>query len=87
MDLRGKQKHEEEHEDSKREIKARTTFIISRITILPAWSELTRRNQEEEIEVVMNNGVWKTYEWMHYKIQNYRFSQMEGEDYDDIFFQ
>jgi hypothetical protein len=31
--------------------------IISRITRLPTWSELTRNNQEEEMEVVMKNNV------------------------------
>jgi hypothetical protein len=44
--------------------------IISRITRLPAWSELTRNNQAEEMEVVMKNNVWKTYEWKHCEIQN-----------------
>ena len=41
MDPRAKEKHEEEHEDSKRERKAR-------ITRLPAWFEPTRSNQAEE---------------------------------------
>jgi hypothetical protein len=45
-------------------------FIISGITRLPAWYEPTRRNQAEEIEVVMKNSVWKTYEWNHCEIQN-----------------
>jgi hypothetical protein len=31
--------------------------IISRITRLPTWSELTRNNQAEEMEVVMKNSV------------------------------
>jgi hypothetical protein len=44
--------------------------IISRITRLPAWSEPTRSNQAEEMEVVMKNSVWKTYEWKHCEIQN-----------------
>jgi hypothetical protein len=49
MDPRAKEKHEEEHEDSQRERKARTR--------LPAWFEPTRSNQAEEIEVVMKNSV------------------------------
>ena len=35
--------------------------IISRITRLPVWSEPSRSNQVEEMEVVMKNSVWKTY--------------------------
>jgi hypothetical protein len=31
--------------------------IISRITRLPTWYELTRNNQEEEMDVVMKNNV------------------------------
>jgi hypothetical protein len=61
--------------------------IISRITRLPAWSEPTRSNQAKEMEVVMKNNVWKTYEWKHCEIQNLRFSHMVGEDYDDSLFQ
>ena len=60
--------------------------IILRIIRLPAWYELNKNNQAEELKVVMKNNVWKTYEWKHYKIQNQRFSQMEGEDYDDYLF-
>jgi hypothetical protein len=36
--------------------------ITSRITRLPTWSEPSRSNQEEEMEVVIKNNVWKTYE-------------------------
>jgi hypothetical protein len=36
--------------------------IISRITRLLAWFEPTRRNQAEEIEVLMKRNVWKNYE-------------------------
>ena len=60
MDLRAKEKHEEEHEDSKRERKARTTshYIENHKTLrLLAWFELTRSNQAEEMEVVMKNNV------------------------------
>ena len=39
MDPRAKVKHEEEHEDSKKERKARTR--------LPAWYELSKKNQAE----------------------------------------
>ena len=35
----------------------------------------------------MKISVRKTYEWKHYKIHNQRFSQMEGEYYDDWLFQ
>jgi hypothetical protein len=45
-------------------------IIISRITRPPAWSEPTRNNQAEEMEFVMKNSVWKTYEWKHCEIQN-----------------
>jgi hypothetical protein len=31
-------------------------IITPRIIKLPAWFEPTRRNQEEEMEVVMNNS-------------------------------
>jgi hypothetical protein len=44
--------------------------IISRITRLPAWFELTRNNQAEEMEVVMKNSVRKTCERKHCEIQN-----------------
>jgi hypothetical protein len=36
MDPRAKEKHEEEHEDSKKERETRTLVIVSRITRLPA---------------------------------------------------
>ena len=85
MDPRAKEKHEE-HEDSKKE-ESEQPVIISRITRLPAWYELTKSNQAEELKVVMKNNVRKTYEWKHWEIQNQRFSQMEGEDYDDWLFQ
>ena len=61
--------------------------ILSRITRLPAWYELTKRNQAKELKVVTKSSVWKTYEWKHCEIQNHRFSQMEGEDYDSWLFQ
>ena len=54
--------------------------------IVPAWYKLTKRNQAEELKVVMKNSVRKTYEWKHYEIQNQMFSQMEGGDYDDWLF-
>ena len=78
MDPRAK----ENNEDSKKE-ELEQPVIVSRIAILLAWYELTKRNQAEELKVVMKNSVQKTYEWKHYEIQNQRFSQMEGEDYDD----
>jgi hypothetical protein len=37
-------------------------IIISKITRLPAWFEPSRSNQAEELEVVINKSVWKTYE-------------------------
>ena len=61
MDPRAKEKHEEEHEDSKKE-ESEQPIIVSRITRLPAWYELTKSNQAEELKVVMKNSVWKTYE-------------------------
>jgi hypothetical protein len=33
--------------------------IIPRITRLPAWFELTRSNQEKEMEVTMKNNICK----------------------------
>jgi hypothetical protein len=42
--------------------KSEQPFITSRITRLPACYELTKRNQAEELKVVMNNSVRKTYE-------------------------
>jgi len=45
-------------------------IIISKITRLPAWFEPSRSNQVEELEVVIMNRVWKTYEWKHCEIQN-----------------
>jgi hypothetical protein len=50
--------------------KTEQPVIVSRITRLSAWYELTKRNQAEELKVVMKNNVWKTYEWKHYEIQN-----------------
>ena len=82
MDPRFKEKHEEEHDDSKKEENPEQPVIISRITRLPAWYE----SNQAELKVVMKNSLWKTYEWKHCKIQNERFSQMEGEDYDDYLF-
>ena len=32
--------------------------IVLRITILPAWYELTKSNQAEELKVVMKNSVY-----------------------------
>ena len=87
MDPKVKEKHEEEHKDSKKEKEEpEQLVIVSRITRLPTWYELTKSNQEEELKVMMKNSVRKTYEWKHCKIQNQRFSQMEGEDYDDWLF-
>ena len=63
MDPRAK--HEKEHEDLKKE---REAFIVSRITRLLAWYELTKNNQEKELKVVMKNNVHKNYEWKHCKI-------------------
>ena len=68
MDPNAKEKHEEEHEDSKKEEKPEQPVIVSRITTLPAWYELTKSNQEEELKVVMKNSVWKNYEWKHCEI-------------------
>jgi hypothetical protein len=42
--------------------------IVLRITRLPARSELTKRNQGEEMKVVMKNNLWKTYECKHCEI-------------------
>ena len=65
---RAKEKHEEEHKYSKKEKEEpEQPVIVSRITRLPAWYELTKRNQAEELKVVMKNSV---YEWKHCKIQN-----------------
>jgi hypothetical protein len=50
--------------------KSEQPVIISRTTRLPTWSEPSKRNQVEEIEVVIRNNVWKTYEWKHCEIQN-----------------
>jgi hypothetical protein len=36
MDPRAKEKHKEEHEDSKKEEKPQQPFIVSRITRLPS---------------------------------------------------
>jgi hypothetical protein len=33
--------------------------------------------------IVMKDSVWKTYKRKYCEIQNQKFSQMEGEDYDD----
>jgi hypothetical protein len=63
MDPKVKEEHEEEHKDSKKEKEEpEQPVIVSRITILPARYELTKRNQEEELKVVMKNSVRKTYE-------------------------
>jgi hypothetical protein len=42
--------------------KPKQPVIISKITRLTACSEPSRRNQAEEMEVVIKNSVWKTYE-------------------------
>ena len=47
----------EKHEDSKKERKARTTSHNIKNKKLPAWYELNKSNQVEELEVVMKNGV------------------------------
>jgi hypothetical protein len=62
MDPRAKEKHEEEHEDSKRERKARTTSHCIENHKTTSRYELTKSNQAEELKVVMKNSVWKTYE-------------------------
>ena len=35
----------------------------------------------------MKDSVWKTYKRKYCEIQNQKFSQMEGKDYDDWLFQ
>ena len=71
MDPKVKEKHEEEHKDSKKEKEEpEQPVIVSRITRLPTWSELTKKNQEEKMKFVMKNNVWKTYECKHCEIQN-----------------
>jgi hypothetical protein len=57
MDPKAKEEHEEEHEYSKKENLEQPT-IIPRIIRLPTWFEPTRRNQPEEMEVVMKNNVY-----------------------------
>jgi hypothetical protein len=61
MNPKIKEKHEEEHVDSKKE-EPEQPIILSRITRLPARYELTKSNQVEELKVVMKNSVRKTYE-------------------------
>jgi hypothetical protein len=39
--------------------KPKQPVIIPRITRLPAWFEPTRRNQAEEMEVMMKNNICK----------------------------
>jgi hypothetical protein len=56
MDPRAKEKHEKEHEDSKKERETRiTSHCIKNHKIT------SKRNQVEELKVVMKNSVWKTY--------------------------
>ena len=45
--------------------KPEQSIIVSRLL---AWYELTKRNQAEELKVVMKNNVRKTYEWKHCEI-------------------
>jgi hypothetical protein len=53
---------------SREKEKPEQPVIISRITRVPDWFEPTGRNQAEEMEVVMKNNVWKTYEWENCEI-------------------
>ena len=90
MDPRAKEKHEEEHEDSKKERKSQKNQLLYRESQrLPAWFEPTkkqssRRNGSYDKEHCIEN-MKKTYEWKHYKI--HRFFHKEGEDYDNSLFQ
>ena len=60
MDPRAKEKHEEEHEDSKKERKIQNNQVLYRESQrLPSWFEPTRSNQTEEMEVVMKNNLCK----------------------------
>jgi hypothetical protein len=59
-DPKVKEKHEEEHKDSKKERRTRTTSHS--IKRLPARYELTKSNQAKELKVMMKNSVRKTYE-------------------------
>jgi hypothetical protein len=66
--------------------KARTTnYYTENHKRLPAWFELTKKQSNRRMEVMIKNSVKKTYEWKHWKIQ--RFFQNEGEDYDNSLFQ
>ena len=60
MDPKVKEKHEEEHEDSKKERKAITTshYINNHKITKPHMKAI----KQEELKVVMKNSVWKTYE-------------------------
>ena len=54
----------------RKEEKPEQPVIVSRITRLLAWYELTKNNQTEELKVVMKNSVWKTFEWNHCEIKD-----------------
>jgi hypothetical protein len=62
-------KAKEEHEDS------RTTNHYQ-----PDMNSPKRKSSRR---IVMKDSVWKTYKRKYCEIQNWKFSQMEGEDYDD----
>jgi hypothetical protein len=62
-------KAKEEHEDS------RTTSHYQ-----PDMNSPKRKSSRR---IVMKDNVWKTYKRKYCEIQNQKFSQMEGEDYDD----
>jgi hypothetical protein len=62
MDPRDNEKHEEEHEDSKKERRIRTTSHSIKNHKITSRYELTKSNQAEELKVMMKNNVRKTYE-------------------------
>jgi hypothetical protein len=75
MDPRAKERHEEEHEDSKKERKARTTSYYTENPRLSTWFEPTtkqssKRNGSYDKEQCIEN-VKKTYECKHCKIQRF----------------
>ena len=60
MDPRTNEKHEKEHEYSKKEGKIQNNQLLYRESQrLPAWFEPTRSNQAEEMEVMMKNNICK----------------------------
>jgi hypothetical protein len=62
-------KAKEEHEDS------RTTSHYQ--------PDMNSPKGNQARGIVMKDSVWKTYKRKYCEIQNHKFSQMEGEDYDD----